>query len=82
MTQGPCSKGQLFVINENNGMSECRCDSKLHNNQYTNGLCYQHFTRGPCLQNGHLFLPDKTCGCYSFLPHFYGKMDKCYELGK
>lgn len=43
--------------------------------------CFQHFTRGPCRQKGHLFLPDRQCGCHDFLPHYHEDTKQCFEIG-
>lgn len=51
----------------------CRTDS---------GHCYQHFTKGPCWEKGHLFLPDKTCGCFDYLPHYHENTQMCFEVGE
>ncbi|KAJ8963919.1 hypothetical protein NQ314_005247 [Rhamnusium bicolor] len=81
-TRGPCPKGQLLIADPNNRIPMCKCSShkELRDYRYEDGQCYQHFTKGPCWEKGHLFLPDKSCGCHSFLPHFHEDSQKCFEL--
>ncbi|XP_060532578.1 uncharacterized protein LOC132705743 isoform X2 [Cylas formicarius] len=80
LTRGPCPKGQLLTVDANR-IPVCACTKKKEFRDYhaEDGNCYQHFTKGPCKERGHLFLPDRTCGCHSFLPHFSD--GNCYELG-
>lgn len=33
------------------------------------------------MEKGHLFLPDRSCGCHSFLPHYHDETKKCFEIG-
>lgn len=42
-------------------------------------LCYEHFTRGPCVE-GELFLPSGDCGCRRDLPQFHTESGECFEL--
>ncbi|KAJ8984611.1 hypothetical protein NQ317_006073 [Molorchus minor] len=81
-TRGPCIKGQLLTVDQESKIPACRCDDREELNEYrhVNGQCYQHFTKGPCQEKGHLFLPDRTCGCHSFLPHFHENSQQCFEL--
>lgn len=83
LTKGPCSKGQLLTVDENN-IPLCTCNKQQEMRMFHagNNRCYQHFTKGPCREMGHLFLPDQSCGCYSALPHYHWNTGKCYELGK
>ncbi|KAF7264723.1 hypothetical protein GWI33_022531 [Rhynchophorus ferrugineus] len=82
LTRGPCSKGQLLTVSQNR-LSVCECDKRKELRQFRayDGRCYQHFTKGPCKEKGVLFLPDGTCGCHSFLPHYHNETDMCFELG-
>ncbi|KAK5643584.1 hypothetical protein RI129_007429 [Pyrocoelia pectoralis] len=82
LSQGPCPKGQLITA-DFDGISACKCDYKYEMRNYSshgNG-CYEHFTKGPCKENGHLFLPNQHCGCHNLLPHYYNLTKMCYELG-
>ncbi|XP_030747278.1 uncharacterized protein LOC115875873 isoform X2 [Sitophilus oryzae] len=83
LTKGPCAKGQLLTMTTGNKLPVCACDKRKELRQFRarDGRCYQHFTRGPCKEKGTLFLPDGTCGCHSFLPHYHKQTDKCFELG-
>lgn len=61
----------------------CKCNEKDELKDYfTQNGCYAHFTKGPCKENGHLFLPDRTCGCHKFLPHFHEETEQCFEIGR
>ncbi|XP_975550.1 uncharacterized protein LOC664451 [Tribolium castaneum] len=82
LTKGPCPKGQLLTTDPDL-IPQCRCNKhrELRDYRYSDNQCYQHFTRGPCREKGHLFLPDRTCGCHSFLPHFHDDTRLCYEIG-
>lgn len=85
LTRGPCQKGQLLTLGSDL-LPKCKCNN---NNQDLNDFysedakgCYQHFTRGPCREKGHLFLPDRSCGCHNFLPHYHEDSQECFEIGK
>ncbi|KAJ8919330.1 hypothetical protein NQ315_003914 [Exocentrus adspersus] len=82
LSRGPCPKGQLLAVDQSTKIPVCKCNNhkELKDYRYEDGKCYQHFTRGPCWERGHLFLPDKSCGCHSFLPHFHDDSQQCYEL--
>ncbi|KAK4886078.1 hypothetical protein RN001_002349 [Aquatica leii] len=82
LSQGPCPKGQLLTIGPDD-ISTCKCNHKREMRKYwSNGNgCYEHFTKGPCKENGHLFLPNQSCGCHSLLPHYYNETRMCYEIG-
>ncbi|XP_066150048.1 uncharacterized protein [Euwallacea fornicatus] len=82
LTRGPCPKGQLLTVDDN-GISTCACNKLKEMKQFraADDKCYQHFTTGYCRERGHLFLPDQTCGCWNFLPHFHRESQRCYELG-
>lgn len=82
LTKGPCPKGQLLTVG-NDKIPVCTCNKQkeLRTFRADDGRCYQYFTKGPCKEKGFLFLPDKSCGCHSFLPHYHEPTKKCYELG-
>nr|XP_023030160.1 uncharacterized protein LOC111518060 isoform X2 [Leptinotarsa decemlineata] len=83
LSRGPCPKGQLLTTDPNGNIPVCKCGNQveLKDYRFADGRCYQHFTKGPCLEKGHLFLPDKTCGCHNYLPHYHEGSQKCFELG-
>ncbi|XP_023030159.2 uncharacterized protein [Leptinotarsa decemlineata] len=83
LSRGPCPKGQLLTTDPNGNIPVCKCGNQveLKDYRFADGQCYQHFTKGPCLEKGHLFLPDKTCGCHNYLPHYHEGSQKCFELG-
>lgn len=83
LTRGPCPYGKLLTLGPDN-VAVCQCNHKYEMRNYwspENG-CYEHFTRGPCRERGHLFLPNRTCGCYDMLPHYHDGTQQCYEIGK
>lgn len=61
----------------------CACNHRYEMRNYwsKNNGCFEHFTRGPCKENGNLFLPNRTCGCNNLLPHYHEKSKLCYEIG-
>lgn len=83
LTRGPCAKGQLLTM-DSHGLSVCKCNNKQELTDYFYGQkhgCFEHFTKGPCKEVGQIFLPDKTCGCHTFLPHYHDDTDLCFEIG-
>lgn len=84
LTQGPCTRGQLLTASTTNvsDLAQCRCTGQRDLNEYrTNAGCFQHYTRGPCREKGHLFLPDRSCGCGPHLPHWHDQTEMCFEIG-
>lgn len=80
--KGPCSIGQLITLGPED-LGVCKCNHRYEMKEYWsegNG-CFQHFTRGPCKEKGHIFLPDRSCGCHEFLPHFHNETQQCFEIG-
>lgn len=82
LTKGPCTKGQLITVSSD-GSAVCACNHKKDMIDYFyNGYgCFQHFTKGPCKEKGHLFLPDRSCDCTDELPHFHDVTKQCFEIG-
>ena len=85
LTKGPCPKGELLVVGED-GLATCSCSENGELGRYywpgEGGGCYEHYTQGPCVEAGELFLPGGNCGCHSDLPHYYVPNKMCYQLGK
>lgn len=85
LTRGPCPKGQLLTLDDDN-LAVCSCSTKGELNMYhwpgENVGCYEHYTKGPCTEPGELFLPGGTCGCEKHLPHYHSDTKMCYPLGK
>ncbi|KAI4463632.1 hypothetical protein MML48_4g00021332 [Holotrichia oblita] len=82
LTKGPCTKGQLITASLD-GLAVCACNHKTDMIDYFyNGYgCFQHFTKGPCKEKGHLFLADRSCDCSDELPHFHDITKQCFEIG-
>ncbi|XP_015111656.1 uncharacterized protein LOC107037550 [Diachasma alloeum] len=84
LTRGPCSKGQLLTLNEDN-LAVCSCGSEGELGMFRwmgeNPGCYEHYTRGPCSEPGEIFLPEGVCGCNRELPHYHEETQRCYPLG-
>ncbi|XP_065568229.1 uncharacterized protein LOC136032052 [Artemia franciscana] len=85
-TIGPCPKGDLLVLNPQNGEPKCDCDevSLKVNFWPPNGGCYELFTKGPC-ERGTVFFYNEAknatqCGCSPELPNFHIESGKCFEL--
>lgn len=84
LTRGPCPRGQLLTVGSSDKLAVCKCNDKYELGDYNYGGgkgCFQHFTKGPCTERGHLFLPDKTCGCSEQLPHYHNTTKMCFEIG-
>lgn len=83
LTRGPCTKGQLISASSN-GLAGCSCNHKsdMMDYYYAGYGCFQHFTKGPCKEKGHLFLPDRSCDCSDELPHYHEVTKQCFEIGK
>lgn len=85
LTRGPCPKGQLLTLNNDN-LTICSCSTEGELNMYhwpgDNVGCYEHYTKGPCTEPGKLFLPGGTCGCQKNLPHYHSDTKMCYQLGE
>ncbi|KAJ8668216.1 hypothetical protein QAD02_009879, partial [Eretmocerus hayati] len=80
-SKGPCPKGELLVIGED-GLSKCSCSAEGElGKYYSQSGCYEHFTKGPCLEPGHLFLPNRSCACNEDMPHYYPDTKMCYQIG-
>lgn len=83
-SRGPCSKGKLLSIGNDN-IAQCNCENEGILSQYyfkSSDTCHEHFTKGPCHGAGQLFLPDGKCGCHLQLPHYHEPTDQCYEIGE
>ncbi|CAH1275763.1 unnamed protein product [Diabrotica balteata] len=81
-SRGPCAKGQLIIEDSKSKIPVCSCDeTQLQEYRYYDNRCYQHYTKGPCQEKGHLFLPGKTCNCFSNLPNYHQDSQQCFELG-
>lgn len=81
-SRGPCQKGLLLTEDIKTKIPVCKCDDvELQDYRDIDKLCYQHYTKGSCLEKGHLFLPDKTCGCSKDLPNYHEESQLCFELG-
>lgn len=88
LTRGPCPKGELLVISKERGggkLAVCECSDKreeLRDRFWPpTGTCHEYYTRGPCLDLGHLFLPGAKCNCHKHLDHYHEATGKCYPLG-
>lgn len=85
MTRGPCPRGRLVHRSEHDPtIVECRCKSSRH--MWAGGAgtapgCYEHGTRGPCLESGHIFMEDGRCGCEASLLQHDNTTNKCWEIG-
>lgn len=84
-TRGPCPKGELLIVDKNDGLAKCSCTREGELGEFyspfTSG-CYEHYTKGPCQEPGELFLPGGKCGCRSDMPQYYPLTGLCYELGE
>ncbi|XP_018898469.2 uncharacterized protein [Bemisia tabaci] len=84
-SRGPCPEGQLLISSKTSpSIGECRCESTGHLSQYywsPTGTCHEHYTTGPCLERGGIFLPGGKCGCHHTLPHYHNLTNRCYPLG-
>ncbi|XP_053995962.1 uncharacterized protein LOC128885747 isoform X1 [Hylaeus anthracinus] len=83
-SRGPCPKGELVTTDED-GLTICSCSMTGELGKYhwpgIVGGCHEHYTKGPCTEPGHLFLPGGECGCHSELPHYHEPTGMCYQLG-
>ncbi|XP_053953273.1 uncharacterized protein LOC128860064 isoform X1 [Anastrepha ludens] len=81
-TKGPCVKGKLLVLNEDD-LGECKCEAEGELRYYfydQEETCHEHYTKGPCSTPGDLFLPGGRCDCHQYLPHYSDEHQMCYEL--
>ncbi|XP_055384230.1 uncharacterized protein LOC129613919 [Condylostylus longicornis] len=82
-TRGPCRKGKLLVLDDDE-IARCACSNSKELKEYffeAEETCHEHFTKGPCTGHGHIFLPGGTCGCNPLMPHYHYETNQCYELG-
>lgn len=85
LTRGPCSKGELLVLDPKEGLAQCSCSREGELGKYFYhplGGCYEHYTRGPCQEPGELYLPNGKCGCNPSMPQYHPPSDMCYQLGE
>ncbi|XP_074095978.1 uncharacterized protein LOC141525391 isoform X2 [Cotesia typhae] len=84
LTRGPCQRGQLLVDGMD-GIAECGCNTEgelaAYYHRGVEDGCYEHYTTGPCLEEGEIFLPGGQCGCPKSIPHYHEETRMCYSLG-
>ena len=69
LTQSTCPLGQLVTRNEHDGSLKCDCHASMEQNFWPyDGLCYEHFTQGPCHEPDHVFRLDLITGLPDCLP--------------
>ncbi len=80
-------QGDLLIVNPLSAEPYCGCDAVLLRQYYFNplGLCYEHFTRGPC-ESGLLFAYNHTSGatgclCSPALDNFHPQTGRCFQFG-
>ncbi|XP_014218993.1 uncharacterized protein LOC106647209 isoform X2 [Copidosoma floridanum] len=83
-SRGPCPKGELLILDREDGLAKCSCSREGELGKYYAPVaagCYEHFTRGPCQEPGELFLPGGKCGCRPDMLEYYPPTGMCYQLG-